>query len=383
MTNREIAKVRVASRRDVEGLPLWSRAFAAQRKDRRYYELIEDTLDGFAFGYLVVEDGEGARAIQPYFVVDQDLTTGADGALKRFVGSVRRVWPRFLRARTLMVGCAGGEGHLDGDQATQADVARALAGSLNRIGRELKCALVVMKEFPAKYRAALAPMTSAGFARIPSMPMTTLAIPYKNFDAYLSDKLSAATRGKIRRKLRDAERADPPIRMSVVTDATPYVDEIYPLYLAVFEKSPLQFEKLSKDYLRQIGIRMPEKTKFFLWRQADKIIAFGLCTVTGDDLCHEYVGFDYAVAFELNLYYRVFRDIIAWSIENGYKHFYSGPLNYDPKWHLRQSLYPVDLYVRHTNGVINAAFRRLLPVLEPTRADPILPNFANYREMWE
>ena len=383
MKNAEGVKVRVASRREIDGSPLWSRAFAGERKDRRYYELVEDTLNGFAFGYLVVEDGGVARAIQPYFVIDQDLTAGAQGPLKRFVAAVRRFWPRFLCARTLMVGCAAGEGHLDGDETLQSFVAEALARSLNQVGRELKCAMVVLKEFPAKYRAALACMSASGFARIPSMPMTTLAIPYKNFDAYLAEKLSPATRGKIRRKLRDAERAKPPIQMSVVTDASPYVDEIYPLYLAVFERSPLQFEKLTKDYLSQIGLRMPDKTRFFLWRQQEKIIAFGLCTIVGESLCHEYVGFDYSVAFELNLYYCVFHDVIEWAIANGYKNFYSGSLNYDPKWHLRQSLYPVDLYVRHTNGLLNSGFRRLLPALEPTRSDPLLPNFSNYRELWE
>jgi hypothetical protein len=31
---------------------------------------------------------------------------------------------------------------------------------------------------------------------------------------------------------------------------------------------------------------------------------------------------------------------------------------------------------------MNAIFSRLLPLLEPTRSDPILPNFHNYREMW-
>ena len=71
------------------------------------------------------------------------------------------------------------------------------------------------------------------------------------------------------------------------------------------------------------------------------------------------------------------------AIANGYRHFHSGSLNYDPKWHLRQSLDPVDLYVRHTSGLVNAALKRLLPIMEPTRADPILPNFANYRELWD
>jgi hypothetical protein len=48
------------------------------------------------------------------------------------------------------------------------------------------------------------------------------------------------------------------------------------------------------------------------------------------------------VAFKLHLYYRVFHDIVEWSIANGYREFHSGSLNYDPKWHLRQSLDPIE-----------------------------------------
>ncbi|MGA9083191.1 MAG: GNAT family N-acetyltransferase, partial [Pseudolabrys sp.] len=161
------------------------------------------------------------------------------------------------------------------------------------------------------------------------------------------------------------------------------IDDIYPLYEKVYERSPLQFEKLTREFLCDIGRRMPDKVRFFIWRQDNRIIAFGLCLVQGDTLSHDYVGFDYAVAFDLNLYYRVFHDVIEWAIANGYKRFYSGSLNYDPKWHLRQSLYPVDLYVRHTSGAINAVLKRLLPVMEPTRSDPILPNFHNYSELWK
>ncbi len=206
--------------------------------------------------------------------------------------------------------------------------------------------------------------------------MTTLDIDYKNFEDYLSNCLSPRTRGKVRRKLRAAERARPAITMSVVGDVTPFIEDVYPLYEKVYERSPLQFEKLTKEFLCEIGRRMPDKVRFFIWRQENHIIAFGLCTMQGDAICHEYVGFDYAVAFELNLYYRVFHDIIEWAIANGYKRFYSGSLNYDPKWHLRQSLYPVDLYVRHTSRPLNAVLRRVLPLMEPTRSDPILPQFS-------
>jgi hypothetical protein len=362
------ATIRIATRNEIAASPHWHTAFAGERKDYRYYELIEDTLTGeFHYGYFAIESDGAIRAVQPYIVVDQDLLAGTGGFAQGLVGGIRRLWPRFLRARTLMVGCAAGEGHLDGGELSEAAIARLLGRSLVTLARQLACALVVLKEFPT---------------RVPSMPMTTLNIEYRDFDDYLSRNLSPATRGKIRRKLRVAERAQPPITMTVETDATAIVGDILPLYQKVYERSPMQFEKLTKEFLSEIGRRMPDKVRFFVWRQDTRIIAFGLCTIQADNICHEYVGFDYAVAFDLNLYYRVFHDIIEWAIANGYKRFYSGSLNYDPKWHLRQSLYPIDLYVRHTSGPINAGLKRLLPLMEPTRSDPILPQFHNYSELW-
>jgi Acetyltransferase (GNAT) domain len=376
------ATVRIVPRRELAGLPQWQSAFARQRKDHRYYELVEDTLtDGFAYGYLGIESGGAIIAIQPFFTIDQDLMAGAGRAAAAFVAAARRIWPRFLRAHTLMVGCAAGEGHLDGDNA--AATGEVLARALTKLARERGCSMAVLKEFPAQYRAPLQALRAAGFARIPSMPMTTLALDYANFDDYLARALSANSRSTVRRKLRVAARAEPAITMDVVVDATPIVGELYPLYEKVYQRSPLKFEKLTREFLGEIGRRMPDKVRFLVWRQGERIIAFALCMVHEGSIGFDYVGFDYAVAFKLHLYYRVFRDLIDWATANGCTRFYSGSLNYDPKWHLRQSLYPIDLYVRHTSDLINAVFRRLLPLMEPTRADPILPNFSNYRELWE
>ncbi len=382
--SQPILSTRLASRDEISGSSHWQSAFAQERKDHRYYELLEDTLkDGFKYGYLIIESKDSVCAIQPYFLIDQDLLAGLSGTVKKLIAGIRRLWPRFLFARTMMVGCTAGEGHLDGDEPSQFAIAASLARSLPQLARQLNCAMIVLKEFPAKYRAPLQCLHDAGFARVPSMPMTTLDIDYKNFEDYLSSMLSPRTRGKVRRKLRAAERAKPAITMSVVGDVTAVIDDVYPLYEKVYERSPLQFEKLTREFLCEIGRRMPDKVRFFIWRQDNRIIAIGLCLVQGDTLSHDYVGFDYTVAFELNLYYRVFHDVIEWAIANGYKRFYSGSLNYDPKWHLRQSLYPVDLYVRHTSGPVNSVLRRLLPLMEPTRWDPILPNFHNYSELWE
>jgi hypothetical protein len=376
--------VAVASRKEIALLPRWQTAFAGERKDHRFYELLEDTLKGeFDYGYFLIRNRKDICAIQPYFVLDQDLVAGSSRHAKKLIGCIRRLWPRFMCARTLMVGCAAGEGHLDGNELSQNAIAELLAQSLHRLARDLDCVMIVLKEFPAKYRVSLQCFQRAGFTRVPSMPMTRLSIDYKDFEDYLRKNLSPGTRAKVRRKLRIAERAQPAITMSVVDNVSAVVDDVYPLYLNVFERSPLQFEKLTKEFLCEIGNRIPDKVRFIIWRQDARTIAFALCMVQGDGIYHEYVGFDYSVAFKLNLYYRVFHDIVEWAISNGYKQFHSGSLNYDPKWHLRHSLDPLDLYVRHTSAAINAVLKWLLPLLEPTRSDQILPKFHNYRELWE
>ncbi len=150
-TSRPARTIRIASRKDVSGLTQWQSAFAQERKDHRYYELLEDTLkDGFSYGYLIVEDDRAIRAIQPYFLVDQDLLAGMSGVLTKIVAALRRLSPRFMRARTLMVGCAAGEGHLDGDEAGNLATAETLGRSLPDVARKLHCAMIVLKEFPAR-----------------------------------------------------------------------------------------------------------------------------------------------------------------------------------------------------------------------------------------
>ena len=49
---------------------------------------------------------------------------------------------------------------------------------------------------------------------------------------------------------------------------------------------------------------------------------------------------------------------------------------------LRCDLAPLDLYVAHTSPIVNAFMKRLLPLLEPTRNDPVLHRFPNFREVW-
>ncbi len=372
----------VISRAELECCPHWPAAFADDRKDRRYYEIVEDTIDqGFDYGYFALKNDAGeVSAIQPFFINDQDLLAGTSPRIMKMVSGFRRFWPRFLKMRTLMIGCAGGEGHLDaGDGTSRLLVAKSLAAGISREARRLKSRMLVFKEFPRVDRPALSCLKQNGFTRIPSMPMTRLRLDFRNYEDYLRT-LSRNTRSQLRRKFKElGERAS--LEMRVVTDITPYIDEVYPLYLAVYEKSSLQFEKATPEYFCKIGQNIPDKALFFLWFLEGKIVAFNYCLAHKDFICSEYLGFDYNVAFDLHLYYVVSRDVLVWAIANKYQWWCSTALNYEPKYRLRQELVPLDLYVRHTSPVVSFIMKRLLPYLEPTRFDKILQRFPNYSDL--
>ena len=359
----------------------WKKAFKVRCKDHRYYEILEQTLDGFEHHYLLIEDYSGTiRAVQPLFFVRQNLTEGVPGRIRTVIDFVRKKFPRFLTMRVLMVGCVAGEGHLGACSSDdEAWVAEALHASLQTIARRHKASLIVLKDFPAKYRSALGSLSSNGYTRVPSMPLTRLTLHYASFDEYFKT-LGKATRKNLRRKFRKAEDA-PRIDLEVVTDVTPYVDEIYPLYEQVHERSRLKFETLTKEYFCDVGRRMPERARFFLWRQGGRMIAFSFCLVHNDCIYDECLGLDYRVALDLHLYFYTLRDIISWSLKQGLKYYCSSPLNYDPKLHLGCDLVPLDLYVRHTARLINPIFRHAVRYLEPTRHDPVLQQFPNASEL--
>jgi predicted N-acyltransferase len=361
----------------------WRIAFAGQRKDHRYYEIIADTIrDHFDYGYLAIRDASGrVLAVQPYFLLDQDVLEGIKIDRSSLVARIRRRYPHFLKLRTLMLGCAAGEGHL----ATSAylspvAVARTLAQGIVAQAHALGAQMIVLKEFPRGDRRDLACFEHEGFARAPSMPMTTLDIDYDSFDVYMQEALSAKTRHDLRKKFRDAENSG--LKMAVANNAASFIDELYPLYLQTYERSNFHFEKLTKDYFRRLGCEMSDKTRFFIWYRGNTLMAFALCMVEGDEIFAEYIGLDYDFALDLHLYHYMTRDVISSAITHGYKRFRSSGLNYDPKLHLGHRLDPIDLYVRHVSPIANWIMGLVLPWIVPVRYDATLRKFSDYRQMW-
>jgi hypothetical protein len=361
-----------------EELPECLRAslFAEHAHDFRYYEIVERTLsEQFFQRYLVLEnEATGEVTAQPFFIVEQDLLAGSTRCLRDWIARARHVFPRALLLRTLMVGCAAAEGCL---ADTRGWAVRALHEALEIYSRQARVSLVVLKDFPVPFRDSLTLFTNNGYRRIASMPAAIVELDFDSFDDFMQRKLSRSFRKNLRRKFRKLE-GRPPIALEVVRQIDSGVaEEAFQLYLQTFARSRFQFERLTKSYFQAVGERMPERARYFLWRQEGRLVAFSLILVHADVLYDLILGMQYPLALELHLYFVTWRDMVQWAVEQGVKTYRSGPLNYDPKLHFRMHLDPLDLYVRHTSGLVNPVLHRLLPFLEPTRYDSVLRRFRD------
>lgn len=369
-----------ASAHDVD-LAVWRRAFTDTHKDFEYYRLIEETMtSGFIYRYLVLLDENAeAIALQPLIIVDQDLAATARSTITPAIEFVRKLWPRFLRTRMLLAGCLVGDsapGLID--DAKSSRTISLLAEALKTFAERERIALVSTKDFPAAMRDAFIPLTNAGFTRLTSFPPLMLDLNFASFDEYMEQRLSRTTRKSLRRKLRKTQETSPPITMQVLSDCSEVIDEIYPLYLQVARRAPVEFEIFSREYFLEAGKRMQDRHRYFVWRRGGKAIAFSFCTIWNDAIYDNDIGLDYEVAHELNLYYLTFHDLIAWALERGLKFYRCAPFNYDPKFHLRLRPVDVDLYVRHRSTIVNALIKAIGPFFAPAKSDPALREY--YRD---
>ena len=368
-----------------EDRPAFESGFRRYALDHRYYEITQSALGKqFEHLYLLLKDATGTtRAVQPFLLVHQDLVMGTPAFVRRSVEAARRVFPSFLKLPMIMVGCSAGEGDIACDTVS-GEIGWTVDGlkeALPQVGRSLGAWMIVFKDYPKSYRSFLDLMVTGGFTRVPSMPATGMELNFRDFEDYLSRKLSHAMRKNLRRKFRKSAEG-PPIEFEVVTDITPYAEEVLPLYQGVYQRAAQKFEELNVSYLSELGKKMPDRSRFLIWRIEGRIVAFASCIVHDGVLRDNYIGLDYAVALDRHLYFVTWRDTVIWAMENGCRYYHSAPLNYDPKLHFRMELEPLDLCVRATNPLFNVILRRLLPILEPTRYDPILKKFSNANELW-
>ncbi|MDD5439752.1 MAG: GNAT family N-acetyltransferase [Candidatus Omnitrophica bacterium] len=325
--------------------------------------LDESGLDQFQFFYITVRERGRIVGAAPCFYMDYPLETTVDGKLKALIVKVRKVLPRLCSLRAVVAGNPTGPLRI-GVADDREDVFAAITRRMERIAHKKRASIVAFKDLDKNALRLGRTIERHGFFCYESLPSTELDIRFDTFEEYLMT-LGATSREGIRRKFKKVDG-----KIDIGLDITRRLSDdelgrVYNLYLQTVERSQTQFEVLPERFFKVISDTMHNEVRYFLWRSKGVIVAFALCLVSRDRFVDFYLGFDYSISLDYNLYYIRIRDLIAWCIAHGITLFDMGYTGYEGKRRLGFRMVPQYLLVKHRNPVLNPLFKMLCELLKP------------------
>ncbi|HEX5125260.1 MAG TPA: GNAT family N-acetyltransferase [Rhodocyclaceae bacterium] len=269
----------------------------------------------------------------PGFFASFDLLSTADAPLQNVVTRIpgSTLVRRLLRWRTCFFGSTVSEyipllGHASAD---------TLIGSMLKAWNR-RSMLMIVKDIPeqspllpsqdtARATDFLAACKCLGFIIVEGQALAYVPIDFASEEEYLG-RLSYVRRKNIRRKLRvrsrlrietlstgDARLSDPAL-----------LDELYALYLEVYEQSEIHFDRLSAAFFRAVFQDSSLDGQLFLYYSNDDLIGYNLCFIYANMLIDKYVGFRYPAAREHNLYFVSWMENLTFARARGLTNYVAG-----------------------------------------------------------
>jgi predicted N-acyltransferase len=340
--------------------------------DPRYILAVENSMGSVCnFRHVLVRDEENrpaAIACLCSYTIDGGVL--AEGDAKKVAAVVSRVAPILLRIRLLLCGLpvSSGSSHLRfAPHADRAAVLRHLNGVVNAFAREERSHCIVYKEFIPEECRELAPLEDLGYRRADSLPMNCVPTEYRSFDDYLS-RIGSAKRRTIRKSREKFASFGFKVehRLGGEGAAELYTDEVHKLYEAVLDRAAVRFESLPAEYFRELARQLPENTLFSFVSRDNRIVAFAATLMCEELFDQMFIGLDYSLNRECDLYFNIFFEALGAAFERGPRHIYVGQTSDDFK-HQKLSTFqvPLSLYVKGVRwiarGLLAAGFGWFFP----------------------
>jgi predicted N-acyltransferase len=353
----------------------WNRLFPDEPEDWSYYHAVENSgLPGFSWAYFGVRDDTGSLLVAvPAFVTDYRIDTTLSGALKRFADWLTRHFPRLLRQKMLSLGSPVSEVcHLGFAPGTKTDEQNRLLDAIlmraETFARENRVRMIAVKDAGAAQDALWATAAKAhGLRRQPGLPTACIDMRFASVDDYLGS-LSKATRKDIRRKLKNATG----LRVEWRTSIVGIEDEVMRLYQSTHANAEFSFEELTSEYFRGVLHEMSGRASCATYWLGEKLVAFNLVLHDSKRLIDKFLGMEYVIAREYNLYFYTWIENVRRCIDLNVGIYQSGQGLHALKRRLGSRLSANWLWYRHRNRVVDAIFALVERIARLDRHDPEL-----------
>lgn len=355
----------------------WNRLFPDAAENWGYFRACEAAhSQHFTLSAIAIYDGQRLIAAAPLFRLDYRLDTTLPAGFKRFGDWLARIAPRLVKMPVLGLGSPMTEECPIGidaglDAPTRERAFAALIDGMHAHAKAQRIKILALKDVTdTDAQWAGAPLQSAGFARMASLPVAVLPLPHESIEGYLKTIPSRA-RSDMRRKFKSAEG----IAVEWRDNIDDVHDEIIALYRATRanrKASYEAFDEVPEDYFRQVMRHANGNARVMLCRVGGVLASFNLCLVEKDKVIGKFIGMNYELARQNNLYFVNWLKVMEYCIENKIPALQTGQTTYTVKARLGCKLKRSWIYFKHRGLVMGLLFRLAGPHLSLEAADPDL-----------
>ncbi|MFV8353202.1 peptidogalycan biosysnthesis protein [Flavobacterium sp. XS2P14] len=142
-------------------------------------------------------------------------------------------------------------------------------------------------------------------------------------------------------------------------------DTIYDLYLHVAKNAPFNTFFLPKNHFRTFKEIFKDKFLFYGYFVDQKLIGFNTLIKNGSVMDTYFLGYDDSIQREKMLYLNMLYDMIAYSINKGFKEIIFARTALEIKSSVGAKPIQMYGYIGHTNPVVNVFMPKIFRYLEP------------------
>ncbi len=355
----------------------WMTLFPQSDQSWDYYSASERMRSrGFVFGAIGAYAGEVLVAAAPLFRVDYRLDAPLSAPFQAIGDWLQEHAPSWITMPIMGLGspisdeCQIGI-RADLSLSERQVVLEALLRGLSQHADDNGVRVLLLKDLTEADRMWAEPtLRSANFSGIPSLPVATLELPYATVDEYL---LSLPP--KMRQDLRRKRRQSIQVRVEYRSSIEGIEDKIADLYsqTRAHRKASFDvFDELPLGYFREVMTGLNGRARLLLLWVGENLACFNLFILERDRVMGRYLGLQYPLAREHNLYFINWLAMVEYCIENGYRQLQVGQSSYALKAKLGCQFHRSWIYFKHTGAVRGPVFRLLSPYAAFDRMDPDL-----------
>lgn len=151
------------------------------------------------------------------------------------------------------------------------------------------------------------------------------------------------------------------------------INDIYPLYYKMHQKARFRLSALTPEYFIGMKRLFPSRFGVKMYTLNGKAVGFRTFFLNGDQLEAHFIGVDYEVNKEVDLYNRILYDFVDDAIKTGRKELLLGRTAAEIKSTIGAVAHDLSCYIRHRNSLSNQIIRPFIDYLKPSEWTPRNP----------